>query len=230
MNVLLLVDIQNDFCPGGALGVPEGDQIVPVVNALLRSGQYDLAIATKDWHPADHVSFADNHAGRSIFEQIQLASGPQTLWPRHCVQGTHGAELHGDLAADRLDYIVEKGTDAEVDSYSGFFDNGQQRETRLRCILEQEAAKRGLRLSEVELTVCGLALDYCVAATVRDALRLGIETEVVVDGTRSVNLQAGDDIRTLRELGDMGAVLSDSKILLPQAVYPEVRKEVLLTP
>lgn len=230
MKVLLLVDVQNDFCPGGALAVPEGDQIVPVANALLRSGQYDLAIATKDWHPANHISFADNHTGKKIFEQIDLPSGPQTLWPRHCVQGTNGAELHSDLAADRLDYIVEKGTDAEVDSYSGFFDNGQQKETMLRRILEQEAAKRGLTLAEVELTVCGLALDYCVAATVRDAWRLGIQTEIVVDATRSVNLQPGDDVRMLRELGEMGAVLSDSKALLPQQIHLEVRKEVPLIP
>jgi len=230
MKVLLLVDIQNDFCPGGALAVPEGDQIVPVANALLRSGQYALAIATKDWHPADHISFAENHEGRSVFEQIELSFGSQTLWPRHCVQGTDGAELHAELAADRLNYIVEKGTDPQIDSYSGFFDNGARKETELRCILEQEAAQRGLSLKDIELTVCGLALDYCVAATVRDALRLGIQTEVVVDGTRSVNLKPGDDLKTLRELGALGAVLSESKTLLPTLVDREVRREVQLIP
>jgi nicotinamidase/pyrazinamidase len=226
MKVLLLVDIQNDFCPGGALAVAEGDQVVAVANALLRSGQYDLAIATADWHPANHVSFADNHEGRSIFEQIELSSGPQKLWPRHCVQGTPGAEFHPDLQVDRLHYVVQKGTDPGIDSYSGFFDNGQQKETPLRGILEQEAAKRGLGLADIELTVCGLALDYCVAATVRDAVRLGIQTELVVDGCRSVNLNPGDDLKTLRELGEIGVSIEESRSLLPEVARSHRAREV----
>jgi nicotinamidase/pyrazinamidase len=230
MKVLLLVDIQNDFCPGGTLAVPDGDQVVPVANALLRSGNYDLAIATADCHPANHVSFADNHAGRAVFEQIDLASGAQTLWPRHCVQGTTGAELHPELGVEKLAYIVEKGTDAAIDSYSGFFDNGQQKETRLRSILEHEACQRGLTLADIELTVCGLALDYCVAATVRDAVRLGIHTELVVDACRSVNLTPGDDVRALKELAGLGVVITESREVLPVLSSRPLRREVQLVP
>ena len=126
MKVLLLVDIQNDFCPGGALAVPEGDQVVPVANALIGSGDYDLVIATKDWHPADHISFADNHEGKRVFDQVSVENGSQTLWPRHCVQGSPGAELHPGLAHAGINYVVEKGRERDIDSYSGFFDNSHQ--------------------------------------------------------------------------------------------------------
>lgn len=230
MKVLLLVDIQNDFCPGGALAVAEGDQVVPVANALLRSGHYDVAIATQDWHPTDHISFADNHEGRGIFEQIEIASGTQTLWPRHCVQDSPGAELHSGLQADRLHYVVQKGTDPGIDSYSGFFDNGQQKETRLRSILEHEATNRGLALADIELTVCGLALDYCVAATVRDAVRLGIQTKLVVDGCRSVNLNPGDDLKTLRDLGGIGVSIGESRSVFPEVARSHRAREVHVTP
>lgn len=220
MKVLLLIDIQNDFCPGGALAVPEGDQVVGIANRLMKSGSYDLVVATKDWHPADHVSFADNHSGKSVFERIETQKGPQTLWPRHCVQGTPGAELHPELDAHHIDEIIPKGTDPLIDSYSGFFDNNHEKETLLRRALEVAVRRLGGTPRDIELTVCGLALDYCVAATVRDAVQLGFRTEVVVDGCRSVNLNAGDDVKTLRELSALGVALKHSVDIVPAQERP----------
>jgi nicotinamidase/pyrazinamidase len=216
MKVLVLVDIQNDFCPGGSLAVPEGDQVVPVANALMRSGAFDLVVATMDWHPADHVSFADNHEGRSVFERVELTSGPQTLWPRHCAQGSLGAELHPLLDRASINYIVEKGTSPSVDSYSGFFDNNHDKETQLRSIIAQAAISRGVELKDVELSICGLALDYCVAATARDAAGLGFKTQVVIDGCRAVNITPGDDLRTLRDLTNIGVGVVTSGSLVPE--------------
>ena len=216
MKVLILVDIQNDFCPGGALAVPEGDLVVPVANKLIASGEYDLVIATKDWHPAHHVSFADNHEGREVFQQIELSSGPQTLWPRHCVEGTPGAELHDGLLKDRIDHIVHKGTDPSIDSYSGFFDNNHQKETPLQGVLQKECDARQVARHDVTVTVCGLALDYCVAATARDAANLGFKTEVVIDGCRAVNITAGDDMRSLRELAGLGVEILTSSVIVPE--------------
>lgn len=215
MKVLILVDIQNDFCPGGALAVPGGDEVVPIANALINSDAFELVIATKDWHPGGHISFADNHEGGRMFEVISLQGSRQTLWPRHCVQGSAGAELHPRLVRERIDCIVEKGTDNEVDSYSGFFDNNRRRETALRSLLEGEAARRGKVTGDVQLSVCGLALDYCVAATARDAIELGYATEVIVDGCRAVNLSPGDDMRILRELAQAGVEITTSAEIVP---------------
>jgi nicotinamidase/pyrazinamidase len=216
MKVLVLVDIQNDFCPGGALAVPGGDQVVPVANALIASGAFDLVIATKDWHPASHVSFADNHPGRSLFEQIEVAHGTQTLWPRHCVQGSMGADLHPRMILSGIHHVVEKGTDWEIDSYSGFYDNKHLKETPLRALIEKESVRRGVPAYHVSITVCGLALDYCVAATARDAASLGYKTEVVVDACRAVNLTPGDDVRTLRQLAQAGVGITTSAELVPE--------------
>jgi len=216
MKVLILVDIQNDFCPGGALPVPEGDHIVPLANKLMRSGAFDLVVATKDWHPADHVSFADNHRGMTVFQHIDLPSGSQTLWPRHCVQGSSGADLHPKLDRAPIDHVVTKGTSHSIDSYSGFFDNGKQQETQLRAIITREATQRGIPLRDVVLSVCGLALDYCVAATARDGANLGFKTEVIIDACRAVNILPGDDLRTLRELTGIGVEVVTSDSLLPE--------------
>jgi nicotinamidase/pyrazinamidase len=216
MKVLVLVDIQNDFCPGGALAVPEGDLVVPVANRLISSGAFDIIVATKDWHPANHVSFAANHEGRNVFEQIALASGPQTLWPTHCVEGTPGAELHAGLLQDRIDHIVHKGTDPEIDSYSGFFDNNHKKETPLQGALQREAHARGVGRDDITVTICGLALDYCVAATARDAATLGLKTEVVLDGCRAVNITPGDDLRALQELASVGVEVVISSTLIPE--------------
>jgi nicotinamidase/pyrazinamidase len=195
MNVLVLVDIQNDFCPGGALAVPDGDAVVVVANALV--GRFPLVVATQDFHPRQHGSFAANHPGKQPFEQIDLHGLPQVLWPVHCVQGTPGADFHPRLATQRITRVFPKGTDATVDSYSGFFDNGKRKGTGLAEYLREQRAAR--------LVVLGLATDYCVRATVLDALQLGFQVDLVADGCRAVNLAPGDGDRALAEMAAAGA-------------------------
>jgi nicotinamidase/pyrazinamidase len=193
-TALLLVDIQNDFCPGGALAVPEGDQVVAVANRLMAAA--DVVVATQDWHPRDHGSFAANHPGRKPYEIGDLAGLRQVLWPVHCVQGTTGAELHPGLDRSRLTQIFQKGVDPTIDSYSGFFDNGRRRSTGLA---------EWLRARGVDaVTVLGLATDYCVKATALDALSLGFSTTVVADGCRAVELNRGDGERALAEIKRVG--------------------------
>jgi len=213
MNVLLVVDPQRDFCPGGALAVPEGDAIVPVIQKLLNDPRFSLRIVTKDWHPPDHISFFDNHAGRQPFETVALGLGSQTLWPRHCQQNTPGAQLYPGLTEASFDHVVLKGTRADVDSYSGFFDNNREHETELRSLLEQAAAARGISRDEITITVCGLALDYCVLATLRDAVSLGYRCELALDACRAVNLNPGDDLAALRELAALGVTIRSDREL-----------------
>ena len=182
MKALILVDIQNDFLPGGALAVPEGDKIIPVVNRLLAA--FPLVVATQDWHPANHGSFAANHPGKQPYEQIDLNGLPQTLWPVHCVQGTPGAELAKGLDRERLAKISPKGTAAGIDSYSGLFDNGRRQSTGLGEWLQA----RGV----TEVFVCGLATDYCVKFTALDAAQMGFTTSFIADASRGVNLRPND--------------------------------------
>ena len=182
MKALVLVDIQNDFVPGGALAVREGDQVVPVANALM--DRFELIVATQDWHPADHGSFAANHPGRRAGEVIDLNGLPQVLWPVHCVQGTRGAELVAGLKRERIAKVFQKGTDAGIDSYSGFFDNGHRRGTGMGDWLKQ----RGVG----EIYAMGLATDYCVKFTALDGRQLGFEVVLVEDGCRGVELEPGD--------------------------------------
>lgn len=197
MKTLLLIDIQNDFLPGGALAVPEGDLIVPVVNDLMP--QFDLIVATQDWHPADHGSFAANHPGRSVFEQIELEGMPQTLWPVHCVQNTGGALFAPGLNTRSIDKVFPKGMNARIDSYSGFFDNGHRAATGMSEWLKS----RGV----TELSVVGLATDYCVKFTVLDALQEGFRLRVVAKACRGVNLVPGDVDRALADMREAGAVI-----------------------
>lgn len=196
-KALVVVDVQNDFCPGGALAVTEGDRIVPGINAL--RDQYPLVVFTQDWHPADHRSFATAHPGKKPGDVIDLAGVQQVLWPVHCVQGTFGAELRRDLDARPGDPIVRKGTDRNVDSYSAFFDNARKKETELHRLLQSH------RIDEVHLV--GLATDYCVRFSAEDALSLGYRTTVVTSLTRGVNLQPGDSERALETLGRLGVHL-----------------------
>jgi nicotinamidase/pyrazinamidase len=216
VKVLLIIDLQRDFCPGGALAVPEGDTIVPLVNKLMREGGYDLKIATLDWHPENHGSFADNHPGKKLFEVIDLEGVPQVLWPRHCVQGTVGAEFHPHFDAHALNYIVKKGLRPLVDSYSGFFDNQKRGSTELLDILKSEAARRGEAAEDIELHIVGLALDYCVAFTALDAADLKLKASVVVDATRAVNVSPGDDAASLRKLVERGVEVVESNNLLSE--------------
>lgn len=197
MKTILLIDIQNDFLPGGALAVPEGDAIIPVVNALIP--EFELVVATQDWHPADHKSFAVNHPGRTVYEQIDLAGLPQTLWPAHCVQNTGGALFAPGLDTRRIERVFSKGMNPEVDSYSGFFDNGRRGDTGLSAWLRERGVKA--------LTVAGLATDYCVKFTVLDALREGFAVELRPAACRGVNLQPGDTDRAIEEMRAAGAVI-----------------------
>ncbi|GAB4324942.1 MAG: bifunctional nicotinamidase/pyrazinamidase [Candidatus Sumerlaeia bacterium] len=182
MRALILVDIQNDFCPGGALPVPRGNEVVAVANRLMPL--FDLVVATQDWHPLDHWSFAVNHRGMKPGDVIILDGIEQILWPEHCVQDTRGAEFHPDLNLSGVDEVFRKGTDPRIDSYSAFFDNARRRATGLNAYL----VEKGVR----EVFVCGLATDYCVKFTALDAVQLGYETALIEDACRGVELKPGD--------------------------------------
>jgi nicotinamidase/pyrazinamidase len=189
-RALIIVDVQNDFIPGGALPTRGGDEVVPVINRLQK--YFDLTVATQDWHPKGHRSFASQHPGKKPGEVIDLDGLPQVLWPDHCVQESWGAELHPDLAMERVSYIVRKGTDPGIDSYSGFFDNGRRKATGL---------ERWLRAEEVtDVYITGLATDYCVLWTARDARELGFATHAIADACRGVELKDGDVARALEAM------------------------------
>lgn len=204
MNALILVDIQNDFIPGGALPVPEGDEIVSLVNRL--QPHFDLVVATQDWHPADHASFAANHPGRKIGEVIELQALPQILWPVHCVQETAGANFVTGLDRSRWDQVFVKGTDRTIDSYSGFFDNGHLQATGLGDYLREKGV--------ADVFICGLATDYCVKFTVLDALQLGFRTHLIEDASRGVNLQPGDVATAIAAMHNAGAQITTTQQVL----------------
>ncbi len=200
MNTLILVDIQNDFCPGGALAVEEGDRVVAVANTAM--DLFDLVVATQDWHPANHGSFAANHPGVEVGHLGELGGLPQVFWPVHCVGGTQGAEFHPSLRVEGIHRVFPKGTDPTIDSYSGFFDNGGTRSTGLGDFLESQGANR--------VYVMGLATDYCVRYTAEDAQSLGLETGLIVDGCRGVDLRPGDVDRALDSMRDLGIQMIES--------------------
>jgi len=206
MRALLLIDIQNDFLPGGALAVAHGDEVVPVANRLCSSERFHRVVVTQDWHPADHQSFAVQHPGRSPGQVIDLHGLPQVLWPVHCVQHTAGADFAPGLDLGRVAHIAQKGMDPAVDSYSGFFDNGRRHATGLEAYLREQGVTK--------VTVMGLATDYCVKWTALDAASLGFSTEVVVDGCRGVGLSPGDIPAALEELRFAGVALVTSQDLV----------------
>ncbi len=186
-HALVIIDVQNDFCPGGALAVPEGDAIIPGINALM--AEFPAVILTQDWHPSDHLSFASQHAGRAPMELVQMPYGPQVLWPDHCVQGTAGADFHPALDTARADLIIRKGFRRTIDSYSAFFENDQTTPTGLEGYLRT----RGL----THLTMVGLATDFCVNFSATDAARLGFAVTLRQDLCRAIDLD-----------GSLGAALS----------------------
>jgi nicotinamidase/pyrazinamidase len=194
MNALILVDIQNDFIPGGALAVPGGDTIIPAVNRL--QPHFDLVIATQDWHPANHGSFAANHPGAAPGQKIQLDGLDQILWPVHCVQDTSGAAFAPGLDQTAWEKVFVKGTDPSIDSYSGFFDNGHRKATGLGDYLRE----RGV----TDVTVAGLATDYCVKFTALDAAALGFRTTLVEDACRGVNLSPTDVANAIEAMRNAG--------------------------
>ncbi|MDH5250384.1 MAG: bifunctional nicotinamidase/pyrazinamidase [Cyclobacteriaceae bacterium] len=176
MHALIIVDIQHDFTPGGKLAVPLGDEIIPLVNALQES--FSLVVATQDWHPKNHKSFASSHPGKNPFEKIMLHGLSQVLWPDHCIQGSAGAKLHSDLNGNKIEAIFRKGMDPEIDSYSGFYDNGYKKSTGLAGYLRERKVQK--------VYVCGLAADYCVSYTAKDALKENFETYIIEDATRPI--------------------------------------------
>lgn len=192
-DILLVVDIQNDFCPGGALGVPHGDEVVPVVNALAK--RFRHVVLTQDWHPAGHQSFASSHPGRQPYEMIEVAYGPQILWPDHCVQGSFGAAFRDDLDILHSELIIRKGFRREVDSYSAFFENDHVTPTGLAGYLRE----RGL----TRVFLAGLAFDFCVRYSAEDAMRQGFDVVVVEDACRGIDLN-GSVEDTRRKLAALG--------------------------
>jgi len=195
VRALLLVDLQNDFMPFGALPVADGDAVVPVANALME--RFSLVVATQDWHPMSHGSFASNHPGASAGDVVDLFGVEQVLWPDHCVQGMPGASFHSALDVGGVDHVIRKGTDPSVDSYSAFFDNDHRKDTGLAAFLEERGAE--------DIVVMGLATDYCVKATVLDACGLGFAVTVIMDGCRAVEMQDGDGDRAFAQMRSAGA-------------------------
>lgn len=178
-EALIVIDVQNDFCPGGALAVAGGDEIVEGINALM--GEFQVKVLTQDWHPADHGSFAASHKGKAPFETVEMPYGTQVLWPVHCVQGTSGAAFHPALSSDPADLIIRKGFRPAIDSYSAFFENDRTTPTGLEGYLRTRGATK--------LTLAGLATDFCVAYSALDAARLGFEVTVVESLCRAIDLE-----------------------------------------
>lgn len=207
-TALLIVDIQNDFLPGGALAAPGGDEIVPLVNQLMP--EYDLVVATQDWHPADHESFAANHAGREVGEVIDLHGLQQVLWPTHCVEGSPGADFAENLDSQRIDHVFRKGMDPAVDSYSGFFDNGHRHSSGLADSLREQGV--------ADLHVVGLATDYCVKFTTLDALAEGFRTTLIEDACRGVDLKPGDIENAVEECRAAGARITTTTDILGETM------------
>jgi nicotinamidase/pyrazinamidase len=201
-DVLLVVDVQNDFCPGGALAVAGGDEIIPVIDAM--APRFEHIILTQDWHPAGHRSFACAHEGKCVFEQTQMSYGEQTLWPDHCVQGTWGAEFHPDLKLTGAELILRKGFRLEIDSYSAFFENDRTTPTGLNAYLRERGLKR--------LFIAGLAYDYCVGYSALDARRLGFPGVVIRDACRAIDLHGSVAVME-KEFGAAGVLVMESREL-----------------
>jgi nicotinamidase/pyrazinamidase len=205
MDALLVVDVQNDFCPGGALAVPHGDQVVPVINRL--SGLFEVVLHTQDWHPAGHLSFASTHEGKEPFDEVELEYGKQVLWPDHCVQGTNGAAFHPELNIARSQLVLRKGFRRHIDSYSAFYENDQETVTGLGGYLENRDINT--------LYVTGLAADFCVKWTVLDALKEGFQVNVVEDAVRGIDLDGSLELAWQEMLGAGARKISSDTILHP---------------
>jgi nicotinamidase/pyrazinamidase len=197
-DLLLVIDVQNDFCPGGALAVADGDAVVPIVNRLAE--RFGHVALTQDWHPAGHSSFATSHPGAAPFSSVTMPYGPQTLWPDHCIQGSAGAAFHPQLATDRAELVIRKGFRGAIDSYSAFFENDRTTPTGLAGYLRERGLKR--------VVMAGLATDYCVQYSALDARRLGFETAVVLPGCRAIDL-AGSLATSIAAMTAAGVALID---------------------
>jgi nicotinamidase/pyrazinamidase len=203
-RALVLVDLQNDFIPGGSLAVRDGDAVIPVANGVQKKA-FDLIVATQDWHPRNHGSFASNHPGKHPGDMAELGGLAQVLWPDHCVQGSRGAEFHPVLDRARVTKVFRKGTDPEIDSYSTFFDNAHRKSTGLGEYLKEQ--------NVTDVYLLGLATDYCVKYSALDAVHLGFKTHVVIDGCRGVELSAGDTQAAVDEMRTAGVEILESAAL-----------------
>ncbi len=202
-DVLIVTDVQNDFCPGGALAVSGGDLVVPVINGIM--DRFHLVAATQDWHTKNHASFASNHTGRKPFDQAELGGLIQTLWPDHCVAGTAGAAFHPGLHTDHFNLIVRKGSNPAVDSYSAFLENDKRTVTGLDGYLKAVGTGR--------LFFCGLATDYCVFFSAMDAVSFGFDTTVLIDACRGIDVPGGSIDRSIREMKQKGIRIIESEDL-----------------
>ncbi len=208
MKALLVVDMQNDFMPGGPLGVPNANQLIPIINSLTM--KFAIVIATKDWHPADHVSFATNHAKKKPGDYVEVKGMQQLLWPPHCVQHTKGAELAPGLNKERICSLVFKGTDKWIDSYSAFYDNAHLRSTGLDHYLHSRLV--------TQVYICGVATDYCVLYSTLDALQTQLEIFVITDACRGIDVKPKDTERALATMKQKGARLIISDEIKPESV------------
>jgi nicotinamidase/pyrazinamidase len=199
MKTLLIIDVQNDFCPGGALAVPEGDAVIPVINSLIH--RFDSVIQTQDWHPAVHHSFASSHKDKEPYDTIEMEYGTQVLWPDHCVQGTQGAEFHPDLNTTKTEVIIRKGFRKEIDSYSTFYENDHNTPTGLTGYLHER--------SITELYVAGLATDFCVKWSVLDGLKENFKVHIVEDAVKGIDIEGSVD-QAWKEMEDAGAEITSS--------------------
>lgn len=218
-KVLLIVDVQNGFCPGGNLPVPEGDKTVPVINRMIERGGYDYIVASQDWHPANHGSFASQHPGKNVFEMGELSGQPQVMWPDHCIQGTPDAAFHPDLKMDKVNFIQKKGENPAVDSYSAFRDNDRAAVTGLADYLKKQGV--------TELHVCGLATEFCVKFSALDAAAMlaGVKVVFVEDASRGLSAEAVADAK--KEMQQAGVQIAQSAALLPPInnnAKPKTRK------
>ena len=200
MKALLVIDLQNDFLPDGSLAVPQAGELIPIINPLMK--HYDLTVATQDWHPENHGSFVTNHSGKKVGDLIDLDGLPQVLWPVHCVQNSKGANFAPDLETRNFSAIFQKGLDPQIDSYSGFYDNGHRQSTGLADFFHRK------QISEVHL--CGVATDYCVKFSALDSLREGFKTVLLTDACRGVELNNGDIAKALEEIKNAGGQLKTS--------------------
>lgn len=205
-KALIIIDIQNDFVPNGSLAVKEGDAIIPLVNEL--QNRFEHIIATQDWHPANHCSFAANHVGKKVGELVEIDGLMHVMWPIHCVQNTKGAELVEGLNTEKIMRIFYKGTDVNIDSYSGVFDNGRKKATGMADYLREKGIS--------DVYVVGLATDYCVKFTALDLVDSGFNTFLIVDACRGVNLQQGDVEKALAECEKAGIRIMESDAILMQ--------------
>lgn len=199
MKTLIVIDVQNDFMPGGSLAVPGGDKIVPIINQI--QDKFDLIVASQDWHPQDHVSFASNHPGKKPFDEIEIHGQPQTLWPNHCVQETKGAQFHPDLQTQHWETIFRKGTDRGIDSYSAFFDNGHLKSTGLAGYLKEKGAS--------QVYFCGLAADICVYYSIYDAFKEGFACFFIEDASQPLDIEGFKSIK--KKMAHLGIQIISSE-------------------